>query len=690
MYGRNRSPGNGYRGGGGGGSGLTPPRNFNSDFRNFNRSFGRGAGHPSPRSSQVSPPLPPSPIHNHHRRHPSPPTRKPDLFIEAGRLAAKYLVSKGLLPSEALSPEGSYNSLKNNNVDHSHESDGNSSRRTSPSDNYGSLGTSAKVKRSGRISPHGTYDGSDNVSRENGAVWLSESHRAVEANDNVSSVEADSKEVDSEVCRSSKDTSTTGLAPTSEAPRNQEQEVKITENGNSSFGSGNNGPSTGAYCNEDSSKGLESESNTEHRKTIIGANDRAFHKDTTPIQEGMTIQHRDDGSNMSTKKNTTELCRSESGVAESHLSLTDMGAKTDASSVAGGSNSGDAEHAAHSAVSIHDHGSSGSTMLSNRTIPSGCPDFHNSRADPTVCMGIVEGQAVDQEKCAKPQTCVEKVFMFDGQLSGALPEFQRFSSVVKGEKRALEDEYMGERAKKAKHWLSVGPMNEHSHFSEPREKCSSSPNLGPSADENAVDAPHHGSSFGAFLFPRSDSLPSLEYNEEKKLFPDSFRICDLNLMEASDHNANHRDLMTVRPSTSATNTEASVDVDLSMSNNFSLGNGYNSATMGKEVEVIDLEGNSLPGDRGFNAKTQAELLDMEHLPSHGQNPDDNPDAQDGYGSMISELIGNDITNCPSVQLEIQPLGNEAGLPPGEGILNDDDPIYMSLGEIPLSILRMWE
>ncbi|KAK9128399.1 hypothetical protein Syun_017196 [Stephania yunnanensis] len=60
---------------------------------------------------------------------------------------------------------------------------------------------------------------------------------------------------------------------------------------------------------------------------------------------------------------------------------------------------------------------------------------------------------------------------------------------------------------------------------------------------------------------------------------------------------------------------------------------------------------------------------MEGFLSHMTDTSDLPDARDGYGLMISKLHGTDISNCST------------------GILGDDDPIYLSLGEIPISISK---
>ncbi|KAF2325671.1 hypothetical protein GH714_032481 [Hevea brasiliensis] len=106
MHPRHRSPGDGYRsssmGMGLDASRVSPDSSarghgfYNSEYRSFNnRGFGRGQG--QPKSFQ---------------QPPQPPPRKGDILMEAGRLAAEYLVSKGLLPRNALSGRWQNGSLR--------------------------------------------------------------------------------------------------------------------------------------------------------------------------------------------------------------------------------------------------------------------------------------------------------------------------------------------------------------------------------------------------------------------------------------------------------------------------------------------------------------------------------------------------------------------------------------------------
>jgi len=93
MRGRHRNPNDGGRG-------YNDGRGYNSNYRNYNRS---GSGNFSRK-----PYLPP------------PPRRKEEILMEAGRLAAEYLVYKGLLPASSLPPKwqnGKYQGFKGQDRD---------------------------------------------------------------------------------------------------------------------------------------------------------------------------------------------------------------------------------------------------------------------------------------------------------------------------------------------------------------------------------------------------------------------------------------------------------------------------------------------------------------------------------------------------------------------------------------------
>uniref|UniRef100_A0A803LQT0 Uncharacterized protein n=1 Tax=Chenopodium quinoa TaxID=63459 RepID=A0A803LQT0_CHEQI len=63
--------------------------------------------------------------------------------------------------------------------------------------------------------------------------------------------------------------------------------------------------------------------------------------------------------------------------------------------------------------------------------------------------------------------------------------------------------------------------------------------------------------------------------------------------------------------------------------------------------------------------TEAGISSMESF-QNPQNADENPDGHNGYGFMVSELLGNDVPNYSLVQPDINFMHNGMGLNHGEG------------------------
>ena len=65
------------------------------------------------------------------------------------------------------------------------------------------------------------------------------------------------------------------------------------------------------------------------------------------------------------------------------------------------------------------------------------------------------------------------------------------------------------------------------------------------------------------------------------------------------------------------------------------------------------------------SSTEADITNVGSFQNSSHNSNHNPDGQDGYGFMISELLGNDVPNCSSVQPDMNSLQNEIGVHHGE-------------------------
>ncbi|KAK9091717.1 hypothetical protein Sjap_024894 [Stephania japonica] len=137
-------------------------------------------------------------------------------------------------------------------------------------------------------------------------------------------------------------------------------------------------------------------------------------------------------------------------------------------------------------------------------------------------------------------------------------------------------------------------------------------------------------------------------------------------MESSDMTENHeKSLILGVPFNLEDKRKVPVDVGLSISNNGDRCNDYVShSAEDKGVVAVDLEGDSTKADEEFDSadgKTETVHSTMEGLPSHMAITSDLPDAQDGYGLMISELLETDISNCSALPAEITGLHTDIGL-----------------------------
>ncbi|KAL9248969.1 hypothetical protein AKJ16_DCAP02916 [Drosera capensis] len=292
--------------------------------------------------------------------------------------------------------------------------------------------------------------------------------------------------------------------------------------------------------------------------------------------------------------------------------------------------------------------------------------------------------ALEPEICIDIQPSLEEIAIHEQGSQKPTSQLASLSSMMgnNGGKRVFEDDSPMEGSKKAKGWSSVKEKQDRLN----------------SVVRQTGSMEWKDSSLGDSLLKKCSADPSVECAEEKHLLTGSFKICDLNLLESSDVSEVHGDSTLMYPSIPAPQEELTVETDLSISNNSSSHNGYPKSGATKDIELIDLEDDSLPeGDTFKNSTTpmQAELKGSESFQDHAQILSDSAHTQDGqygYGLMISELIGADIQECSSVQLHpnISPSHNDMNLDHGEDLLNDVDQIFTSLGEIPLSFLQVWE
>ncbi|KDP29508.1 hypothetical protein JCGZ_19221 [Jatropha curcas] len=715
MHARHRSPGNGFRsnsmGMGLGTSRISPENSargrgfYNSEYRSFNnRGFGRGQGQ-----------------HKSFQQPSQPPPRKGDILMEAGRLAAEYLVSKGLLPQSALSGKWQNGSLKKQVSDyqdlrlqedltqegrtsaHARVGSGSSDEgagRRKYSDDF-SLKNHVRGRRRGEY-----YNRSYSSEREYGrSGCMSDTNRVspdMEGGDDAVSGHYEERQVGGDVGDGMQKSVQSGSAPESEEATDMESGAEF--NNSDEMGSK---PSSFSVKDKTDGEPIKASDgltnlNVGIEETKDSNDDQETEKQIVP--DGSTIEHSAVEGDLSGKRGSDLLtfCKFAKIPTKTRSALTYRGPKIDQVLKKEEENTSGIVPSKGSEVSI-EYGSldfSAADVLPNTTHDPKYSDPEISKAVPAQSAEdageLDPAYGSDHGKCMRSQSFPDRAFMHNTEQepSQGVPGFGRSTSVKeRGEKRTAEDNSVNEATKKPREWLPslVGIAGDHLHLSNLIQNQDSLQDGRTSSDQHAIVADTQASLVNSHQVAKPGGEACVDYSQEKQLFPSSFKICDLNLMEASDINDNHcNDPVLVYRSIAAKKKEAEqIDVDLSMSNSNLSGEYPRSTENGKNIEVIDLENEE---DNAFDNSQRKEIpfTGTEGFPNNAQNAEDIADVPDSYDSLtISEFLTT-FSNCASVSEDINPLQNEMGLHNGEGTLGDDDSIYMSLGEIPLSFIPAWE
>lgn len=706
MHVRHRSPGIGFRSGSMGMGGVAAASRispdtagrgqvmYNSEYRSYNRGFGRGQ---------------PKPF-----QPPQPPPRKGDVFVEAGRLATEYLVSKGLLPQNVFSGKWQNGSLKNQVVN---------IQGFRPQD--GDLQAESRIPALARLGDAAVNDlGAGSKRRFPDEYTPAESKNYMRGRRRMGSFKSYGPEWNREFGRSSSWSEKSGVSPDKEGNDDAffgyqeeqhvnkdggsvEQKSQSGENALKNDLSGNSESPFEKYQLADdlaskassSSAGKDLPSEADQEPTEKPEHMEILSVDTGEVKDDSCDnemekqsatedfpfqQHAEDNP---TKKNGSDLlrfCTFAKVPTKTRSSLTTKGSKMGPVSITVVKSTNDSELSLGSpAEDLPFDGSSGDAS-SNQTQSLIILDPDISEEMPKEETGELGlSYALGQGKCTKSKSFTERSFMKEQESSEGPPGFGRCSTMDthRGEKRPIQLSDSRDGIKKPREISPTTDTQADSclYLSTSMQKQQTKPEgrFSPSAADNKK-------LLDVSLSPNGVAEP-IEFTEEKQLFPGSFKICDLNLMETSDPNENHDvNPLMIFPSIPHCQKEAvHVDIDLSMNNS----KPDKFCRRGKEVEVIDLESDSVQDDKDLTNPDQKDETLFTGLESFTNNAQvhDIPDVQDGYGMMISELLRSDLPNCSSVPPDVNSLQNEMGLNNGEGMLGDDDSIYMSLGEIPISM-----
>ncbi|CAF2150035.1 unnamed protein product [Brassica napus] len=651
MHGsRQRSFGNGYRSG----SRISPERpmrgrgfyasDHHQQHRGFNRGYGRGRGRSKSYQNQLPPPpLPPPPV---QRR--SGGGGGGDVFMEAGRLAAEYLVTQGVLPETALSSKGQNGNFRKFQSSKEEAAAPGGDRRRFV-DGYNSAGSRRRSNR---------YDSDFDRS----GSW-SERSKAYE--DSVSE-HREEQPLAEDIASSVQRSTTSGEFMRKREGAGDSESVldkySLQDEAQSKTGSSSAGKEVVHDCEiskvSEGSSSLSAGSG-EMKGRTGGENERQ-----TDMEDAPVLQHCEDASindHCGGDESFTEsgidlatLCKFEKVPTRTRSSLTAKGPKLSLSQ--------NNKETSHVLGLLEEHQTEKQSETQGQS--SG---FVNDHVEDLPLV-----QFVENSKCNRSNSFPNSILRESSEKEAGLdlPSIHRSHSLGKGgEKRAAEDSDLEEGAKRQRNWVPVPASETNEHFNVLK---TSELQCGPEGNEKT-------SSFSRRLI---DLGPG--YAEEHQLFPASFKICDLNLGGGSD-GANDGKRESSQP----------VGFDLSMSTSSKSLDFSTSTRMsnGKEIEVIDLDNDDTP-----------DVVKSSNNPGRKQEAgaymgiNDVPDYNEGL--MMVEYLDS-FGNIPAINPGIStsvPQNNDVVVQDREGALGndqapnntDDDSIFMSLGEIPLTFLQTWD
>ncbi|CAN8273848.1 unnamed protein product [Cochlearia groenlandica] len=671
MHSRQRNFGNGYRSGSFGmgmsGSRISPERPIrghgfygSSDHHynrgGFNRGYGRGRGRSKPyQNQQLPPPLPPPPV---HRRSDGGVGGGGNVFMEAGRLAVEYLVSRGVLPQTVLSMNQGVEfqtsrSQEASQVDVSaHVAD--KRKYLDGSSSAGSM-NDIKGRRSNRYDSDFGRSGS----------WSGRS-KAFEVETGEDSVSGNREEQPlAEDIASSVQRSASGEFMRKREGAGDSESVldkySLQDEAQSKTGSSSAGKEILNDCEISKVSGGPSSLSAGSGETK--GRDGRENENTTVIEDASV--HQQCAAVETFSKSSVDLaalCKFEKVPRRTRSSLAAKGAKLNRSRSIKGTS--------------HNSGLLEEDQTENRRVTRG----QSSRKANSIV------QLVEESKCHRSNSFPNSTPMENSEIDSGieLHSFHRSHSVGKGgEKRANEGSDLEERAKRQRDWVPV-PVSEanerldiyktskHQCFEEEEEeeKEEEKKSSFNTSHENLVNQSTRN------FIHKGSSGPGYQ------LFPASSKMCDLNLGGSSDVRDGKRE------------PGQTVDYDLSISSSSKSLEFSTSTRMsnGKEIEVIDLDNDDSPEV----VKSSIEPRRRQEAAPY-MSIDDVPDYNDGL--MMVEFLDS-FESIPPInpRLENVPQNNTVGLEDREGALGndqaanntDDDSIFMSLGEIPLTFLQAWD
>ncbi|XP_020583777.1 uncharacterized protein At4g26450 isoform X2 [Phalaenopsis equestris] len=195
---------------------------------------------------------------------------------------------------------------------------------------------------------------------------------------------------------------------------------------------------------------------------------------------------------------------------------------------------------------------------------------------------------------------------------------------------------------------------------------------GKGARDEEMDPESDGNGLDSTAFTPKGNRESVVMLEEEEIRPEtaaSFKICDLNLTGSPELSEIPGGPSMDHPAVPITEKGISADLSISMRNAVNARDNNQVSGPNKVIPVIDLEEDSHAEINAFDSskhKGDISFPGLENVLNQTTHADDIPGIQDGYSLEFSEFLGTDMSGCASAQ------GDLNDMQPGMGLHGAED------------------
>lgn len=664
----------------------------NSEYRNFDKQgFKRGSKKPH------HPPLSPSP-------------GRGDIFMEAGRLAAEYLVSQGLLPPDLLSGKWQndgdlMNEMRDVQDSRMQDRDnlhltqecrisalarlgnvvpdvGSGRRRSFDEFNPAGLRNHRRERRKmGKFRGYGSDFGREN--RWNGLPSDEEriSPDTADGEDEFTGEYHGERTVNMDVGRRVASVISHDLPLQNEIAGDLEADRKNVEFPNNSgcrASSSNRNRNTPFNTKEELNRVPDASrifSVIEGLRNDFTA-DEKMGKESAPEELRQLNLSVDDDQSSKRDSDLLESCSSVKDPKQKNSSLASTVSEIDEGPVIEERNICDADHAGRSNISKKEDSFDGSSS-DPPTNPNHSLQRRASESSrlPSVCL-VIEAQDLDRpclvenEVCRRSQSFSDRYsFMHEEGLIQGSHGFQRCRSMDEAKESSVQRCGTSEGTKRIRDCPSAVSLPDeliHLHDIRAKRPCLHVEEV--STDKEVTKAIDKERLVECVLSPNNRTESGLESREDTQCLPCFFKTCDLNLAVNGSEIVESPEGVVQNPSITGGSAlevekQAPVDVGLTTSiRNFNSNDDHNGCSSdAKEVAGTDGTNGSVNENKIYCApeqKSEPMFSNLESFLNPMENTIDPHDIQDGYGLAISEFLGANVSNGSSDPAAISDLHNQ--------------------------------